>query len=72
MKVVDRGAVAVGGITRSIVKGMPSWDAPGMSAEQRVAAGSKAVLTMQIAFALVAIVWSPFEPASPTAAKTLA
>lgn len=70
MKVVDRGAVAVGGITRSIVKGMPSWDAPGMSAEQRVAAGSKAVLTMQIAFALVAIAVA--VRAYPTAVKTLA
>jgi hypothetical protein len=44
-----------GGIIRSTVKGIPSWDAPGMSAEERVAAGSKAARAMQIAFAFVAI-----------------
>ncbi len=54
-KVVDRGAIAVGGIARSTIHDLPSWDSPSLTADEGAASQGKAALTMQIAFALVAI-----------------
>jgi hypothetical protein len=51
--VTDRGAVEVGGIIRSIIKGTPPWSTASIGANARATARRRAALAMQIAFAMV-------------------
>ncbi len=51
--VTDRGAVEVGGIIRSIIKGRPPWSTASIGANARATARRRAVFAMQIAFAMV-------------------
>ncbi|HEV7463246.1 MAG TPA: hypothetical protein VGN85_04965 [Methyloceanibacter sp.] len=53
--VTDRGAVEVGGIIRSIIKGTPPWSAERIGADGRATARRRAALAMQIAFAMVVV-----------------
>jgi hypothetical protein len=53
-----RGAVAAGGITRSIVKGLPGWEMPAMSPEKRERAIAGSQRAMQAAFLLAVIALS--------------
>jgi hypothetical protein len=53
--VTDRGAVEVGGIIRSIIKGTPPWSAARIGADGRATARRRAALAMQIAFAMVVV-----------------
>jgi hypothetical protein len=53
--VTDRGAVEVGGIIRSIIKGTPPWSAASIGADGRATARRRAALAMQIAFAMVVV-----------------
>jgi hypothetical protein len=52
-KVTDRGAVEVGGIIRSIIRGTPPWSTASIGANARATARRRAALAMQIAFAMV-------------------
>ena len=51
--VADRGAVKVGGIIRSIIRGTPPWSTASIGANARATARRRAALAMQIAFAMV-------------------
>jgi hypothetical protein len=51
--VTDRGAVEVGGIIRSIIRGTPPWSTVSIGANARATARRRAALAMQIAFAMV-------------------
>jgi hypothetical protein len=53
--VTDRGAVEVGGIIRSIIKGTPPWSTASIGANARATARRRAALAMQIAFAMVVV-----------------
>ena len=52
-KVTDRGAVEVGGIIRSIIRGTSPWSTASIGANARATARRRAALAMQIAFAMV-------------------
>jgi hypothetical protein len=58
LAVRDRGAVAAGGITRSITKGLPGWETPAMSREKRERAIVGSQRAMQAAFLLAVIALS--------------
>jgi hypothetical protein len=53
--VTNRGAVEVGGIIRSVIKGTPPWSAPSIGADGRATARRRTALAMQIAFAMVVV-----------------
>lgn len=54
----DRGAVWCGGITPSIVRGLPDWHAAPMSPEERARSHARATRAMQYAFLFAVVVLS--------------